>query len=253
MDKIKAAGVYKNALSHGAYAQDFVLPWENERDFVDLHKGLRDELEPDGPSEEEVVLGVAGLYWKKRRLAIGSQLAYRHHPDAAALTKAGEGGWSGVAEYLQSTSSKTETMRDLLGSMAKTQASALQTSLARVRESLARLESSPEASEKLDSYGESRKEARIARENERLDILRGLTSVIGDIGADVIIPAMKIVENQDIEQSIAERVFRPDVIEREVKIGALIDRQIEKGLAQLVHLKEYKRLYKKLVTGPPTV
>ena len=65
MDKIKAAGVYKNALSHGAYAQDFVLPWENEQDFVDLHKGLRDELEPDGPSEEEVVLGVAGLYWKK--------------------------------------------------------------------------------------------------------------------------------------------------------------------------------------------
>ena len=77
--------------------------------------------------------------------------------------------------------------------------------------------------------------------------------MIGDIGADVIIPAMKIVENQDIEQSIAERVFPPDVIEREVKIGALIDRQIEKGLAQLVHLKEYKRLYKKLVTGPPTV
>ena len=122
MDKIKAAGVYKNALSHGAYAQDFVLPWENEQDFVDLHKGLRDELEPDGPSEEEVVLGVAGLYWKKRRLAIGSQLAYRHHPDAAALTKAGEGGWSGVAEYLQSTSSEIGDLSDQFRRMAKTHA-----------------------------------------------------------------------------------------------------------------------------------
>ena len=86
------------------------------------------------------------------------------------------------------------------------------------------------------------------RENDQMDTL---IEVIDEIGTDIIIPAMKIVENQDIEQSIAERVFRPDVIEREVKIGALIDRQIEKGLAQLVHLKEYKRLYKKkLVTGP---
>jgi hypothetical protein len=50
--KAKPAGVHKNALSHGAYAQDFVLPWENEQDFVDLHKGLRIELEPDGPSEK---------------------------------------------------------------------------------------------------------------------------------------------------------------------------------------------------------
>jgi hypothetical protein len=250
MVKTIAAGVYKNALSHGAYSQDFVLPWENEQDFVDFHKGLRTELEPDGPSEEEVVLGIAGLYWKKRRLVIGSQLAYRYHPDAAALTKAGEGGWSGVSEYLHCTSSKMETFRDILGRIAKAQAIALQTALASVGESLAGLESSSDASEKLDAYGESRREARIARENEQLEILKGFTSVISDIGADVMIPAMKIVESQDIEQSTAERVFRPDVIEREVKIGALIDRQIEKGLAQLVHLKEYKRLYKaKLVTG----
>ena len=30
--KAKPAGVHKNAFSHGAYAQDFVLPWENEQD-----------------------------------------------------------------------------------------------------------------------------------------------------------------------------------------------------------------------------
>jgi hypothetical protein len=42
----------------------------NEQDFVDLHKALRNELEPDGPAEEEAVLGIAGLYWKKRRLTM---------------------------------------------------------------------------------------------------------------------------------------------------------------------------------------
>ena len=79
-----------------------------------------------------------------------------------------------------------------------------------------------------------------------------LIESLNRIGDRVITPTLKRIEYDDIEQSFAERIFRPDVIEREVRIGALIDRQIEKGLAQLVHLKEYKRMYKKKqVTGPP--
>ena len=46
--KTKSAGVHKNALTHGIYAQDIVLPWEIEQDFVDLYEGLRNEFEPDG-------------------------------------------------------------------------------------------------------------------------------------------------------------------------------------------------------------
>jgi hypothetical protein len=167
--RIKAAGVHKNALSHGVYAQDLVLPWESEQDFVDLHKALRDELEPDGPAEEEAVLGVAGLYWKKRRLTIGSQLAYRRHPDAAALSKAGESGWSGIGEYLQPTSGKLGSVSDALRSMAKSHASTLQSAFAKINEKLAKLEFSPTppASEKLDSFSESRKDSRVAREHEQ--------------------------------------------------------------------------------------
>jgi hypothetical protein len=79
-----------------------------------------------------------------------------------------------------------------------------------------------------------------------------LTKALSTIGTSVITPVLMLIENQDIEQNIAERAFRPDIIEREVKVVALIDRQIEKCLAQLVHLKEYKRLYrKKQVTCAP--
>ena len=78
-----------------------------------------------------------------------------------------------------------------------------------------------------------------------------LIEALDAIATNRITPVLKIIETQDIEQNLAERAFRPDIIEREVKVAALIDKQIEKGLAQLVHLKEYKRLYKKkLVTGP---
>jgi hypothetical protein len=226
-----------------------VLPWENEQDFVYLHKALRDELEPDGPAEEEAVLGVSSLCWKKRRLMIGSQLSYRRHPDAAALSEAGDGGWRGVGEYLESTSGRMQSVSDAIRSMALAHARALQS----IFEKLAALKfplATP-GTEKLDREGELREQSRAAREAERFD---ALIEALNAMGAKVITPALQIIECQDIEQSLAQRAFRPDIIEREVNVGALIDRQIEKGLAQLVHLKEYKRLYKKKqVTGPGTM
>ena len=45
----------KNALSHGVYASDVVLHWENEQDFRDLLENLRAEFCPTGASEEEAV------------------------------------------------------------------------------------------------------------------------------------------------------------------------------------------------------
>jgi hypothetical protein len=73
---------------------------ERARLHQHLYESLRDELAPDGSAEEAAVLDYAILTWKRRRLNIGSQLAYRGHPDAAALAKAGKDGWDGVAKYL---------------------------------------------------------------------------------------------------------------------------------------------------------
>jgi hypothetical protein len=246
MKKTKATGVHKNALSHGVHAQDLVLPWENQRDFVDFHRALQSDLEPDGPVEEEAVLEIASLYWKKRRLTIGSQLAYRRHPDAAALCKAGQSGWSGVGEYLESIS-EVDGVSHALRGMAKSHASTLQSAFAKVNERLAKMEFSPvpQTGEQLDKYSELRSESQVRRTNDQLDALTELTNGLNAIGTSVIIPVLKMIENQDIEHSLAERAFRPDIIEREVKVSALIDKQIEKGLARLVHLKKYKRLYKK--------
>ena len=42
----------KNALLHGVYSRDYILPWEVEYDFETLHKEFRDEWKPNGRSEE---------------------------------------------------------------------------------------------------------------------------------------------------------------------------------------------------------
>jgi hypothetical protein len=112
----------KNALSHGVYASDVVLPWEREEDFERLHQNLRGEFCPDGASEEEAVFEIATLYWKKRRLNVGSQLAFHGHPDAAALAEAGRNGWSGIAHYLKSSVGNGDRMCDAIRTMARSHA-----------------------------------------------------------------------------------------------------------------------------------
>ena len=103
----------KNALSHGVYSSEVVLPWENEQDFKDLLEELRDELFPNGRSEEEAVFDLACLHWKKRRLNIGSQLAFRRDRDISALADAGAlNGWEGIAEYFAKTLDDNESVRD---------------------------------------------------------------------------------------------------------------------------------------------
>src|SRR3977135_88237 len=78
----------KNAMSHGLYASDVVLAWENEQDFKDLHESLRDEFNPEGASEEAAVFDLAHLQWKKRRLNVGSQLAFHRQPDGRRIGRA---------------------------------------------------------------------------------------------------------------------------------------------------------------------
>jgi hypothetical protein len=95
----------KNALSHGAYSDDIILPWENAQDFKDLHDELRRELFPNGRLEEEAIFDLACLHWKKRRLTVGSQLAFRRDAHFSELADAGRReGWKGIIDYIATTS-----------------------------------------------------------------------------------------------------------------------------------------------------
>ena len=57
----------KDALNHGFYATGAVLYDENQTEYDELLRDLRDEYCPEGRSEEEAVIDLTNLYWKKRR------------------------------------------------------------------------------------------------------------------------------------------------------------------------------------------
>ncbi len=216
---------------HGVYASDVVLPWENEQDFKDLLENIRAEFCPSGASEEEVVLDIATLMWKKRRLNVGSQLAFHRHPDAAALAEAGQrAGWSGVADHLKANVGDGDRMCDAIRDMSKSHALAFGKACALMDQRLERVlagKSDPD-SKQSDSA-----------ELQQLIILAKELNVTTDIVRDML----QLIENYDLDQKLSERAYRPEVMERELKIWAELDKRIEKAINRLVTIKEYKKFY----------
>jgi hypothetical protein len=102
---------------------DIVLSWESKLEFEALHQAFREDYNPQGASEEEAVFDLASLHWKKRRLNIGSKLAFHRQSGSEELTEASKGGWEGVAEYL-SKSDDADQLTDGVRAMAKEQAAA---------------------------------------------------------------------------------------------------------------------------------
>jgi hypothetical protein len=88
-------------LTHGLYAREAVLPWEDAKRFEAFAQAIRDELNPNGPLEEEAVREVAELHWRKQRLALGYLLQYYKSPPPAELVEAANGGLASLAAYLQ--------------------------------------------------------------------------------------------------------------------------------------------------------
>ena len=62
-------------------------------------------------------------------------------------------------------------------------------------------------------------------------------------GQDTVVPMLQFTETYDVDQKIAERAYRPDLMEKELKILAQIDRQIAKTIDNLIRAKEYKKFY----------
>ena len=79
-----------------------------------------------------------------------------------------------------------------------------------------------------------------------LEQLTSLFNEIDGIGKETIVPLLRFIETYDVDQIIAERAYRPDLMEKELKILAHIDRQIAKAMDSLVRAKEYKKYYARL-------
>jgi hypothetical protein len=59
-----------SALKHGGYSLVAVLPGEDKAAFEKLHQELIAELKPSGALEEDIVMTIARLLWRKQNLKV---------------------------------------------------------------------------------------------------------------------------------------------------------------------------------------
>jgi hypothetical protein len=59
-----------NALKHGVFSKQVVLPDESDAEFHALLDGLRNDFQPEGTLEDVLVEKLAALFWRNRRLII---------------------------------------------------------------------------------------------------------------------------------------------------------------------------------------
>ncbi len=97
----KKSPAAKNALKHGRYSKDVVLPWEDSKELDELHREYREEFNPEGAFEEDLVGQIAQLAWLKGRL-------WRHHhrrftldPIAEELESVAKRGPSAIEAYVR--------------------------------------------------------------------------------------------------------------------------------------------------------
>ena len=55
---------------------------------------------------------------------------------------------------------------------------------------------------------------------------------------------LQYAEEHDLEQGPFERAYRPEIMERDLKLEAMLDKQIDKAMQRLVNQKEYDRMYR---------
>src|SRR5262245_12577533 len=90
----------RNALVHGVYSSDIILPWEKSEDFHELLNGLRDEYRPVGTSECQIVFDLAVLYWKKARANRQTQVLLRQNPVGVQIVESGKRTTNGICAHL---------------------------------------------------------------------------------------------------------------------------------------------------------
>ena len=213
-NEIKQSPRNRNALTHGLYAKDVLLPWDSREDFEKLHQDLRTEFSPRGRSEQETILDLAFLYWQKRTLWRMRQAAVLKDAFTADIAQTNGKSWSKIRRRLREAA---DDHRTLLGTVEATHA--------KMRSQVERLQ------KQMDAASDSQ-EVKLIEEK--------LNALYSTIGVHVLPLIQQLWQVPNAERAF-DNVYSPENMERIVHLEAAVDARITKVLARLVALKEFKR------------
>lgn len=211
-----------NALRHGLYASEIVLPWENEADFTALLEEFMNEYRPQGPTEQELVIDIARLRWLKRRIMRSAQ--QRFHADAIA-TRDGKVAKSGFVKRQKSFEVEAKQRDEIRHTLEN-----LPGSITVMRDELAA------ALEQAPKEGMAENEQVLAAQKfaQRVDTVRGAMDRF-------VLPNTKLIEDMIDEKSEVDLAYSSDTLERIIRLEGMMDTRFEKTLGRLLALQDMKR------------
>jgi hypothetical protein len=204
----------RNALVHGLYARDVLLPWDSRKDFEKLHQDLQAEFSPRGRAEEEAVFDLAFLHWQKRTLLRMRQAAVLKDPFTQDIVETDRKSWSEIRKRLRSAANDQRT---LLGTVEAENAKMV----SQVRRLQKEMEAASDPQE-------------VKRIEEKLNALHRT------IGEHVLPLLQALRQGPNAEQAF-DAAYATESMEKIVRLEAALDARIAKVLARLVGLKEFKR------------
>lgn len=217
----------KNALIHGLYSSDLVMPWESREDFENLLAGLRAEFKPDGAMEQGTVVDLACLRWQKQRVRKMWQAATYSDPFAVDLIQSGKKSWSGIRRHLRREAEGFRTMIDALHDMYMRLA-----------------DQANKVGDRLSAK---------ARENVDVESARREIEGILSTMTQHVLPLIRDLQSGPNAERTLGKAYSPEYLEPIMRIEAMIDARIDKALGRIASLKAFKSFeaHKPAMLPPP--
>jgi len=227
-----------NALIHGLYATDIVMPWESKEDFEQLWRDLKQEWLPIGRQEYETVLSLAHMNWLKHRLMRTTQIAFRRDPFLSELQKKGAKTWAEVSNFFEQKATEEDTLQTEVTAVVKELKEAVQQASALMNAS------NPQTVEiyrAIETVRDRFLKNSLPVYQKAFDKLYRKKPNAPDLNEPGVNFSDVYAENP---ATLIEQAYHPDYLEKLVRLEASIDARIDKILHRLMAMKEYKRIVK---------
>jgi hypothetical protein len=212
----KATSRAKNAILHGCYATDLLLPWESRKAFDALHAEFIEEFDPQTPIEREMVLDLARYRWLKRRVMRGAQLRYRADPLAIELKQSGAKGVNQLSAIVRKKRKEEFGPRHAIVYSQE----AIETLCMKLAISM---EETFQGKKTIDDFKTMTK-----------TLFDGLKNCV------------ELEKSLSEVHSVFERAYLPRDMETLVRIEAALDLRFEKALSRLIQYREFRKINKKV-------